>query len=88
MPVGGIDIQISVKVGVEGPEEFTGAMVGTIMQRRGIVISQEKSEGFAQLECSIAIAPGTNYVEVFQSETNRIKSGMTGGATCGFGVQL
>ena len=58
-----------MKVGVEGPEEFTGAMVGTIMQRRGIVISQEKQEGFAQLECEVPLSEMFGYSTTLRSAT-------------------
>jgi elongation factor G len=58
-----------MKVGVEGPEEFTGAMVGTIMQRRGIVVSQEKADGFAQLECEVPLSEMFGYSTTLRSAT-------------------
>ena len=45
-------------------------------------------DGFAQFECSITIAPRAHDVEVFQSEANGIKPGVTSRTTCGFRVPL
>jgi elongation factor G len=58
-----------MKVGVEGPAEFHGQMVGTIMQRRGIIVGSSESEGFSQLEAEVPLAEMFGYSTTLRSAT-------------------
>ena len=58
-----------MKVGIDGPAEFHGAMVGTIMQRRGIIIGSEESEGFSKLEAEVPLAEMFGYSTTLRSGT-------------------
>src|SRR5437867_673533 len=50
-----------MKVSVEGPPEFQGAFVRTIMQRRGIIIGTTEEEGFARLDTEVPLAEMFGY---------------------------
>ena len=58
-----------MKVGIEGPEEFHGSMVGTIMQRRGIIVGSTEAEGFSQLECEVPLSEMFGYSTTLRSAT-------------------
>jgi elongation factor G len=58
-----------MKVGIEGPAEFHGAMVGTIMQRRGIIMSSSETEGFSQLEAEVPLSEMFGYSTTLRSAT-------------------
>jgi elongation factor G len=58
-----------MKVGVEGPAEFHGAMVGTIMQRRGIIVGSTEADGFSQLECEVPLSEMFGYSTTLRSAT-------------------
>jgi len=58
-----------MKVGIDGPAEFHGAMVGTIMQRRGIIIGSEEAEGFSKLEAEVPLAEMFGYSTTLRSGT-------------------
>ncbi len=58
-----------MKVGIEGPAEFHGQMVGTIMQRRGIIVGSTESEGFSQLEAEVPLAEMFGYSTTLRSAT-------------------
>ena len=50
-----------MKVSVEGPLEFQGAFVRTIMQRRGIIIGTAEEEGFVRVESEVPLAEMFGY---------------------------
>ena len=58
-----------MKVGLEGPAEFHGSMVGTIMQRRGIIIASSETDGFSQLEAEVPLAEMFGYSTTLRSAT-------------------
>ncbi len=58
-----------MKVGLEGPAEFHGSMVGTIMQRRGLIISSSETDGFSQLEAEVPLAEMFSYSTTLRSAT-------------------
>jgi len=58
-----------MKVGIEGPAEFHGSMVGTIMQRRGIIVGSEETEGFSKLEAEVPLAEMFGYSTTLRSAT-------------------
>jgi elongation factor G len=58
-----------MKVGLEGPAEFHGAMVGTIMQRRGIIMGSEESDGFSRIDAEVPLAEMFGYSTTLRSGT-------------------
>ena len=48
-------------VAVEGPGEFQGAFVRTVMQRRGIIAGTTESEGFVRVEAEVPLAEMFGY---------------------------
>jgi len=58
-----------MKVEIEGPAEFHGAMVGTIMQRRGIIVGSTEEDGFSRVEAEIPLAEMFGYSTVLRSAT-------------------
>lgn len=50
-----------MKVSVEGPIEFQGAVVRTIMQRRGMIIGTTESEGFARVDADVPLSEMFGY---------------------------
>ena len=50
-----------MKVSVEGPLEFQGAFVRTIMQRRGIIIGTTEEEGFVRLDTEVPLSEMFGY---------------------------
>jgi len=50
-----------MKVSVEGPTEFQGAFIRTIMQRRGIVLGTTESEGFVRVDADVPLAEMFGY---------------------------
>jgi elongation factor G len=45
-----------MRVEVEGPSEFQGAYIKSIMQRRGLVVGSTDAEGFARVEAQVPLA--------------------------------
>lgn len=58
-----------MKVGIEGPAEFHGAMVGTLMQRRGIIVGSSEQDGFSQLDAEVPLAEMFGYSTTLRSAT-------------------
>jgi elongation factor G len=54
---------------VEGPTEFQGAVIKTIMQRRGTVIGTTEDEGFCQIEADVPLAEMFGYATDLRSVT-------------------
>ena len=50
-----------MKVSVEGPTEFQGAFVRTIMQRRGMIVGTTESEGFVRVDADVPLAEMFGY---------------------------
>ena len=50
-----------MKVSVEGPLEFQGAFVRTIMQRRGIITGTTEEEGFVRVDTEVPLAEMFGY---------------------------
>ncbi len=50
-----------MKVSVEGPIEFQGAFVRTIMQRRGMIVGTTESEGFARVDADVPLSEMFGY---------------------------
>jgi len=58
-----------MRVAVEGPGEFQGAFVKTVMQRRGIIIGTTESRGFVRVEADVPLAEMFGYSTVLRSAT-------------------
>ena len=60
-----------MKVGIEGPEEFQGTMMGLISQRRGMLTGSSSNGGYAQIEAEVPLT------EMFGFSTD-LRSGTQG----------
>jgi elongation factor G len=58
-----------MKLAVEGPVEFQGSVLKTIMQRRGTVIGTTEDEGFCQVEAEVPLAAMFGYATDLRSVT-------------------
>ncbi|MEM7353007.1 MAG: elongation factor G, partial [Acidobacteriota bacterium] len=58
-----------MKVSVEGPGEFQGAIYRTLMQRRGNVLGSTEDAGFARVEAEVPLAEMFGYSTHLRSET-------------------
>ena len=58
-----------MKVEVEGPAEFQGAIFRTLMQRRGNVLGSTEESGFARVEAEVPLAEMFGYSTTLRSET-------------------
>ncbi len=58
-----------MKLGVEGPVEFQGSVLKTILQRRGTVIGTTEAEGFCQVEAEVPLAEMFGYATDLRSNT-------------------
>ena len=56
-------------VSVEGPSEFQGEILGTIMQRRGIVVGTTEDDGFVRVDAHVPLAEMFGYATVLRSGT-------------------
>jgi elongation factor G len=50
-----------MRVAIEGPTEFQGGFVKTVMQRRGIIVGTTDSEGFVRIEADVPLAEMFGY---------------------------
>ena len=58
-----------MKVSVEGPSEFQGNMLGTLMQRRGMIIGSSDADGFSRVEAEVPLAEMFGYSTTLRSNT-------------------
>ena len=58
-----------MKVEVEGPSEFQGAIYRSLMQRRGNVLGSTEEAGFARVEAEVPLAEMFGYSTNLRSET-------------------
>jgi len=58
-----------MKVEIEGPAEFHGNIVATIMQRRGIIVGAEESDGYSRVEADVPLSEMFGYATVLRSST-------------------
>ncbi len=58
-----------MKVSVEGPIEFQGAFVRTIMQRRGMIVGTTESEGFARVDADVPLSEMFGYATDLRSSS-------------------
>jgi len=58
-----------MRVSVEGPVEFSGSMLGTLMQRRGTIIGTQEQGGFARVEADVPLSEMFGYSTALRSST-------------------
>jgi elongation factor G len=58
-----------MKVSVEGPAEFSGSILGSIMQRRGIVISSTEDDGMCRVDSEVPLAEMFGFSTPLRSAT-------------------
>jgi elongation factor G len=58
-----------MRVAIEGPSEFQGAFVKTVMQRRGIIVGTTEAEGFVRVESDVPLAEMFGYSTDLRSAT-------------------
>lgn len=58
-----------MRVSVEGPSEFQGDMVSTILGRRGILVGTTEDDGFVQIEAEVPLATMFGYATDLRSAT-------------------
>jgi elongation factor G len=58
-----------MKVAVETPHEFQGDVMGTLSQRRGMIIGTTEDEGFVRIEADVPLAEMFGYATVLRSAT-------------------
>jgi elongation factor G len=58
-----------MKVVVEGPAEFSGGILGTLMQRRAMIIGSQEDSGLAKIEAEVPLAEMFGYSTTLRSST-------------------
>jgi elongation factor G len=58
-----------MRVAVEGPGEFQGAFVRSVMQRRGIIIGTTEAEGFIRVDADVPLSEMFGYSTDLRSAT-------------------
>jgi elongation factor G len=56
-------------VSVEGPTEFQGDILGTLMQRRGMVVGTSEDAGFVRVDAEVPLSEMFGYATVLRSAT-------------------
>jgi elongation factor G len=58
-----------MKVQIEGPVEFHGGMVATMMQRRGVVSGVHEEENYCQIDAEVPLSEMFGYATIIRSAT-------------------
>ncbi|MEI6127426.1 MAG: elongation factor G, partial [Pseudomonadota bacterium] len=58
-----------MRVAVEGPTEFSGNVLTTLMQRRGMIIGSHEDMGITRIEADVPLAEMFGYSTVLRSNT-------------------
>ena len=58
-----------MKVQIEGPIEFHGAMVATMMQRRGVVSGVQEEGNYCQIDAEVPLSEMFGYATIIRSAT-------------------
>ena len=58
-----------MRVSVEGPADFAGAVLSTLMQRRGNILGSQEEAGFARMEAEVPLAEMFGYSTTLRSAT-------------------
>ena len=66
---GPVILEPIMKVELEGPAEFQGSMVGTIMSRRGLIQNTTEEDGFCRVEAEVPLSEMFGYSTALRSNT-------------------
>ncbi|MEZ4362624.1 MAG: elongation factor G [Kofleriaceae bacterium] len=58
-----------MKVSVEGPAEFSGNILGTLMQRRGVIVQSAEEDGMVRVDAEVPLAEMFGYSTPLRSST-------------------
>jgi elongation factor G len=58
-----------MKVEIEGPAEFHGPIVATVLQRRGMVVGSSEEAGFSRVEAAVPLSEMFGYSTALRSST-------------------
>jgi elongation factor G len=58
-----------MRVAVEGPTEFSGAVMGSLMQRRGMIIGSQEDGALSRIEAEVPLAEMFGYATALRSST-------------------
>jgi elongation factor G len=58
-----------MKVAVEGPSEFQGAVMGSINQRRGVIVGTQEEGDYTVVEAEVPLSEMFGYTTVLRSLT-------------------
>jgi elongation factor G len=58
-----------MRVGVEGPNEFSGPVMGSLMQRRGMIIGSQEDGVLCRIEAEVPLAEMFGYATALRSAT-------------------
>lgn len=58
-----------MKVSVEGPNEFQGNIIGTINQRRGVILGMGDSDGYCMVDAEVPLSEMFGYSTTLRSAT-------------------
>jgi elongation factor G len=56
-------------VSIEGPTEYQGEIIKTLMQRRGVIVGTTEDEGFVRVDSNVPLAEMFGYATVLRSST-------------------
>jgi elongation factor G len=56
-------------VSVEGPTEFQGEILATVMQRRGMIVGTTEDEGFVRIDAEVPLSEMFGYATILRSST-------------------
>jgi elongation factor G len=66
---GPVILEPLMKVEIEGPVEFQGAIIGTINQRRGLIQGSTEEDGFCKIEAEVPLSEMFGYSTILRSNT-------------------
>jgi elongation factor G len=66
---GPVILEPLMKVEIEGPVEFQGSIIGTINQRRGLILGSTEEDGFCKVEAEVPLSEMFGYSTVLRSNT-------------------
>jgi elongation factor G len=66
---GPVILEPIMKVQCEGPAEFHGSIVGTLMGRRGVIVGSTEEEGFTQVDAEVPLSEMFGYSTALRSAT-------------------
>ena len=58
-----------MNVSIEGPNEFQGEIVGTVLQRRGVLVGTSEDDGFVRVEAEVPLSEMFGYATSLRSAT-------------------